>query len=208
MRAAISSWASIPCCGTRRVSFWQPISTKSIGKRTWRPCGKRAAAWVCQRRWNGRDPAAEGISGCSSLGRCPPLWPAGSARTFLRKRWRAGRTSDWIPTTVSFRTRTRCPKAGSAISSRCPCKSRPATAATAYFSMTASRPIPINGLFCRASASWTVLPLSESCAMPSGGDRLSASAWHCRTMKKLNRGPPCRRDKAASCRLLGRRRSL
>ena len=40
-------------------------------------------------------------------------WRAGWDRIFSRRRWRIGRTSGWIRTIVSFRTRTRCRRADS-----------------------------------------------------------------------------------------------
>ena len=53
------------------------------------------------------------------------------------------------PTTGSFPARTRCPKAASATSLRCPFKAVRARTATAFSSTTISRRLPTSGPFCR-----------------------------------------------------------
>ena len=48
------------------ASSSRPTWTKRSGRRMRRPCWKRAAGWICRRRWSGPARATAGTSGCFS----------------------------------------------------------------------------------------------------------------------------------------------
>jgi hypothetical protein len=105
----------IPCCLTRHAGFSLPISTGSPGSRTLPHSAILHEPKVSLSQSNDRARAMGLMRGSSSGNLWGRLTPGASERSSLRQRWIAVLILASIRMTGSFRARTRCRPAGSAI---------------------------------------------------------------------------------------------
>ena len=111
--SAVRRWRLSAAAGRDLLLPRRRLRQGRLAGRCRRPSSTAAAAWAFQPPSNGRAPDEARTSGSSSRRPFPPPWPAGWVPTSSPRRWRVGRTSAWIRTTVCSRVRTRCRKADS-----------------------------------------------------------------------------------------------
>ena len=144
-RVPPSSWVSIQCYLTEHATCWWLTLTEKIGVVTRWLMWKLAISCTSRAHWNVLVLGMGHMLGYSSKGQSPLRRRGASVPASSQIQWSGYPISVFGLTTGSFRARTRCRSAASAISLRCHSREQPAAMRTVFLLIGFSRLTPTNG---------------------------------------------------------------